>query len=63
MSGVDSVEIYFVINNQAIIGSTVNIGFYDQPSSQGSGSLNPVMVAKLSGFSLGLATRWSLKPM
>ena len=43
--------------------STVYIGFYDQPPSQESGSLNPVVVAKLSGFSLGLATRWSLKPM
>ena len=41
--------------------STVYIGFYDQPPSQESGSLNPVVVAKLSGFSLGLATRWSLK--
>ena len=43
--------------------NTVYIGFYDQPPSQESGSLNPKVVAKLSGFSLGLATRWSLKPM
>ena len=43
--------------------STVYIGFYDQPLSQGSRSLNPIVVAKLSGFSLGLTTRWSLKPM
>ena len=43
--------------------TTVYIGFYDQPPSQKSGSLNPVVVAKLSGCSLGLATRWSLKPM
>ena len=46
-----------------LFDNTVYIGFYDQPPSQESGSLNPVVVAKLSGFSLGLATRWSLKPM
>ena len=40
---------------------TVYIGFSDQPPSQGSRSLNPMEVAKLSGFSLGLATRWLLK--
>ena len=48
---------------ELVLYSTVYIGFYDQPPSQESGSLNPVVVAKLSGFSLGLATRWSLKPM
>ena len=42
---------------------TVYIGFYDQPPSQGSRSLNLIVVAKLSGFSLGLTTRWSLNPM
>ena len=30
--------------------STVYIGFYDQPPSQGSRSLNPKVVAKSSGF-------------
>ena len=44
-------------------GNTVYIGFYDQPPSQGSRSLNPIVVAKLNEFSLGLTTRWSLKPM
>ena len=29
-------------------GNTVYIGFYDQPPSQGSRSLNPAVVAKLS---------------
>ena len=43
--------------------TTVYIGFYDQPPSQGSRSLNLIVVAKLSGFSLGLTTRWSLNPM
>ena len=44
-----------------VLRNTVYIGFCDQPQSQGSRSLNPMEVAKLSGFSLGLATRWSLK--
>ena len=43
-------------------GNTVYIGFYDQPPSQGSRSLNPMEVAKSRGFSPGIATRWSLKP-
>ena len=43
--------------------NTVYIGFYDQTPSQGSWSQNPKAVAKLSGFSLGLTTRWSLNPM
>ena len=43
--------------------STVNLGFYDQPPSQGSRPLNPKVVAKLSEFLLGSTTRWSLKPM
>ena len=33
----------------------------DQPLSRGSRSLNPMEVAKSSGFLLGIATRWSLK--
>ena len=41
--------------------NTVYIGFYDQPRSRGSRSLNPMEVAKLSGFPLGIATRRSLK--
>ena len=40
---------------------TVFIGFCDQPPSRGSRSLNPMEVAKSSGFPLGIATRWSLK--
>ena len=46
-----------------VIQNTVYIGFCDQPPSQGSRSLNLIVVAKLSGFSLGLTTRWSLNPM
>ena len=45
------------------VENTVYIGFSDQPPSQGSRSLNLIVVAKLSGFSLGLTTRWSLNPM
>ena len=46
-----------------IVGQdTVYIGFYDQTPLQVSGSLNPKMVTKLSGFLLGLTTRWSIKP-
>ena len=41
--------------------TTVNIGFCDHPPSQGSRSLKPMEVAKLSGFPLGIATRRSLK--
>ena len=41
--------------------STVYIGFCDIPPSRGSRSLNPMEVAKSSGFPLGIATRWSLK--
>ena len=41
--------------------STVNIGFCDQPPSQGSRSLKPMEVAILSGFPLVIATRRSLK--
>ena len=41
--------------------STVYIGFCDQPPSQGSRSLKPMEVAKLSGFQLGIVTRRSLK--
>ena len=33
----------------------------EQPPSQGSRSLNPLEIARLSGFPLGIATRWSLK--
>ena len=40
-------------------GSTVYIGFCDQPPSEGSGSLNPKEVAKSSAFQLNITTRWS----
>ena len=42
------------------IEKTVYIGFCDQPQSKRSRSLHPQVVAKLSGFSLGITTRWSL---
>ena len=51
----------FKLKLLTIDGNTVYIGFCDQPLSQGSRSLNPMEVAKLSGFPLGIATRWSLK--
>ena len=49
---------YFLINIR-LISSTVYIGFCNQPPSEGSGSLNPKEVAKLSGFQLDIKTRWS----
>ena len=36
--------------------STVNIGFCDQPPSEGSGSLNPKEIAKSSGLQLDITT-------
>ena len=39
---------------------TVYTGFC-QPPPKESRSLNPIKVAKLSGFLLGIASRWSLK--
>ena len=50
-----------LLNGDLKIVSTVYIGFYDQPRSRGSRSLNPMEVAKLSGYPLGIATRRSLK--
>ena len=52
-------------NNLTMVSSdsTVYIGFWDQPPSKGSRSLNPMEVAKSRGFFPGIATRWSLKPM
>ena len=41
--------------------STVYIGFYVQAPSQGS--LNPIVVAKLSGFWLGLTTNADYTPL
>ena len=41
--------------------NTVNIGFRNQPPSEGSRLLNPVEVTKVSGFLLPTATSWSLK--
>ena len=46
--------------------STVYVVFYDQPGnprSQRSRSLNSKVVVKLSEFSFGSTTGWSLKPM
>ena len=47
--------------NRTAQGDTIYIGFYDQPRSRGSRSLNLMEVAKTSGFPLGKATRRSLK--
>ena len=62
---------YFIIvhilfnldNNLTMVSSdsTVYIGFWDQPLSEGSRLLNPVEVAKVSGFWLPIATSWLLK--
>ena len=50
-------------NNLTMVSSdsTVYIGFWDQPLSEGSRLLNPVEVAKVSGFWLPIATSWLLK--
>ena len=38
----------WLLRTHELIGITVYIGFYDQTLSQGSRSLNPIVVAKLS---------------
>ena len=50
-------------NNLTMVSSdsTVYIGFWDQPPSEGSRLLNPVEVAKVSGFWLPIVTSWLLK--
>ena len=50
-------------NNLTMVSSdsTVYVGFWDQPPSEGSRLLNPVEVAKVSGFWLLIATSWLLK--
>ena len=50
-------------NNLTMVSSdsTVYIGFWDQPLSESSRLLNPVEVAKVSGFWLPKVTRWLLK--
>ena len=50
-------------NNLTMVSSDsrVYIGFWDQPLSEGSRLLNPVEVAKVSGFWLPITTCWLLK--
>ena len=51
-------------NNLTMVSSdsTVYIGFWDQPLSEGSRLLNPVEVTtKVSGFWLPIVTSWLLK--
>ena len=50
-------------NNLTMVSSDsrVYIGFWDQPLSEGLRLLNPVEVAKVSGFWLPIATSWLLK--
>ena len=50
-------------NNLTMVSSdsTVYVGFWDQPLSEGSRLQNPVEVAKVSGFWLPIATSWLLK--
>ena len=48
---------YFNSTGTKPSANTVYIGFCDQRPSRGSRSLNPMEVAKSSGFPLGIATR------